>query len=190
MAQFYFNDCLPVETSCDVEETFRDVIRGFLLLQKEEGLQIDRTLVIGELPENTPICGISLKEILSKYRGSREEKNAVIALFRSAIVLSNQWDDFVNPDNIYKKFSFNGRDAHYLAVASANKLIAITLPIEEQLKTNTIEITVFDTLSQVIEPSVFITNWFKDNTNNIRKQLLPHAETQLDELRRHGSHRW
>ncbi len=123
-----------------------------------------------------------MKEILSKYRGSREEKNAVIALFRSAIVLSNQWDDFVNPDNIYKKFSFNGRDAHYLAVASANKLIAITLPIEEQLKTNTIEITVFDTLSQVIEPSVFITNWFKDNTNNIRKQLLPHAETQLDEL--------
>lgn len=183
MAQFYFNDCLPTETSCDVEETFRGVICGFLLLQKEEGLQIDRTLVIGELPENTPICGISLKEILSKYRGSREEKNAVIALFRNAIVLSNQWDDFVNPDNIYKDFSFNGRDAHYLAVASANKLIAISLPIEEQLKTDTLEISVFNTLNKTTESPVYISNWFNDNTNNICKQLLPRTETQLDELK-------
>ena len=79
MAQFFFNDCLPTGTSCDVEETFRDVISDFLRLRKEDGLQIDRTLVIGELPENTPICGISLKEILSRYKGSREEKNAVIA---------------------------------------------------------------------------------------------------------------
>ena len=183
MAQFYFNDCLPTETSCDVEETFRGVICGFLLLQKEEGLQIDRTLVIGELPEKTPICGISLKEILSKYRGSREEKNAVIALFRNAIVLSNQWDDFVNPDNIYKDFSFNGRDAHYLAVASANKLIAISLPIEEQLKTDTLEISVFNTLNKTTESPVYISNWFNDNTNNICKQLLPRTETQLDELK-------
>lgn len=183
MAQFYFNDCLPTETSCDVEETFRGVICGFLLLQKEEGLQIDRTLVIGELPENTPICGISLKEILSKYRGSREEKNAVIALFRNAIVLSNQWDDFVNPDNIYKDFSFNGRDAHYLAVASANKLIAISLPIEEQLKTDTLEISVFNTLNKTTESPVYISNWFNDNTNNICKQLLPRTETQLDGLK-------
>lgn len=182
MAQFFFNDCLPTGTSCDVEETFSDVISDFLRLRKEDGLQIDRTLVIGELPENTPICGISLKEILSRYKGSREEKNAVIALFRNAIVLSNQWDDFVNPDNIYKEFSFNNRDAHYLAVASFNKLIALSLPIEDQLKTDTLEVSVFDTLSHVIESSVCITNWFKDNTNNIRKQLLPHAETQLDEL--------
>lgn len=183
MAQFYFNDCLPTITSCNVEETFHDVINGFLLLKKDKILQIERTLVIRELPEKTPICGILLKDIISKYKGSREEKFAVIALFRNAVVLSNQWDDYVNPDNIYKKFSYNGRDALYLAVASENNLIAISLPIEEQLKADTLEISVFDTLNHTTDPSVYITNWFKDNTDIIRQQLIPQAETKLDELR-------
>lgn len=182
MAQFYFNDCLPTKTAYNIEKTFHDVISSFLSLRKDNGVQIDKTLIIGELPEETIICGNTLKDILSNYKGNRDEKCAVISLFRNAVVLSNQWDDFVDPENIYKAFSFNGRNAQYLAVASANKLIAISLPLEEQLKTDTLEISVFNTLNQTIEPSVHISNWFKDNTNNIRKQLLPHAETQLDEL--------
>jgi len=146
-------------------------------------LQICKTLAISKLPENTNIGGIKLKDLLSKYVSTREEKNAVIALFRNSIVLSNLWNDFVNPDNIYKKFSFNGRDAFYLAVASAHNMTAVSLPIENQLKNNTLEISVYDTSNQTTEPSLSINNWYKDNTDAIRQQLLPQATTQLELLR-------
>ena len=183
MVQFFFNDSLPANASCDIKKIFHDVMSEYLSLQKDANLQICKTFAIGELPENTNVCGINLKDILSQYVGTREEKNAVIALFRNAIVLSNQWDDFVNPDNIYKKFSFNGRDAFYLAVASAHKMMAVSLPIENQLKNNTLEISVYDTSNQTLEPSLSINNWYKDNTDAIRQQLLPQAITQIDLLR-------
>ena len=183
MVQFFFNDCLPTNTSCDLEAVFRDVINEYLSLLKDRNLQINKTLAIGELPENTKICGVILKDLLLKYGDTREKRSAVIALFRNAIVLSNFWDDFVNPDNIYKQFSFNGRDAYYLAVASAHNMMAVSLPIENQLKNNTLEISVYDTLNQTTEPPIYINNWFKDNTGVIRQQLLPQAATQLDILR-------
>ena len=182
MAQFYFNDCLPEKTSCNIMAVFHDVMCEYLRLRKNKKLQINSTLAIDELPDNIVVCGINLKSILSSYRGNRDEKTALHALFRNAIVLSNQWDDFVDPDNVYKEFSFNGRKAQYLAVASANKMIAISLPLEEALKKDTLDIEVYDTITNTKEASWKIVNWYKDNTNPIRPQLLPHAETQLDEL--------
>jgi hypothetical protein len=183
MVQFYFNDCLPKHTLCNVEAVFYDVMCEYLKLRKDKYLQISTTLAIGELPEKTVVCGITLKDILSSYRGKREEKTVFFALFRSAIVLSNQWDDFVDPNNLYKDFSFNGRNAQYLAVASDNGMIAISLPIEEPLRNNTLDIDVFDTISEQGESPLKIENWYKDNTDYIRPLLLPRAENQLDTLK-------
>lgn len=183
MAQFYFNDCLPQTTSCNIMTIFHDVMSEYLRLRNNKNLQINNTLAVGETPEKTIVCGITLKSILSSYNGNRDEKTALNALFRNAIVLSNQWDDFVDPDNIYKEFSFNGRNAQYLAIASTNKMIAISLPVEDALKKDTLDIEVFDTITDKTEPSWVILNWYKDNTTPILPQLLPHAETQLDKLR-------
>ncbi len=182
MAQFYFNDCLPEHTICNVETVFHDVMCEYLKLRKDEYLQINPTLAIGELPENTKVCGITLKDILSSYRGNREERIVLNALFRNAIVLSNQWDDFVDPNNLYKDFSFNGRNAQYLAVASDNGMIAISLPLEEPLRNNALDIKVFDVISKQFESPWEIVNWYKDNTDFIKPLLLPRAENQLDEL--------
>ena len=152
-------------------------------LRNNKNLQINNTLAVGETPEKTIVCGITLKSILSSYNGNRDEKTALNALFRNAIVLSNQWDDFVDPNNLYKDFSFNGRNAQYLAVASDNGMIAISLPIEEPLRNNTLDIDVFDTISEQGESPLKIENWYKDNTDYIRPLLLPRAENQLDTLK-------
>lgn len=162
---------------------FHDVMSEYLRLRNNKNLQINNTLAVGETPEKTIVCGITLKSILSSYDGNRDEKTALNALFRNAIVLSNQWDDFVDPDNIYKEFSFNGRNAQYLAVASDNGMIAISLPIEEPLRNNTLDIDVFDTISEQGESPLKIENWYKDNTDYIRPLLLPRAENQLDTLK-------
>ncbi len=155
----------------------------YLRLRNNKNLQINNTLAVGETPEKTIVCGITLKSILSSYNGNRDEKTALNALFRNAIVLSNQWDDFVDPNNLYKDFSFNGRNAQYLAVASDNGMIAISLPIEEPLRNNTLDIDVFDTISEQGESPLKIENWYKDNTDYIRPLLLPRAENQLDTLK-------
>lgn len=165
-----------------MESAFQDVIIAFLNLQKDPNLQIDKTLVVGESCSNISLCGISLKTILSRFNGNRDAKSAIHALFCHATVLSNQWDDFVNPDNIYKEFTFNGRNAQYLAVASANNMVAISLPIENQLKKDKLEISVSDTQSQTNESSWYIDNWYKDNTDAIRQQLLPKETTKLEVL--------
>ena len=183
MAQFYFNDCLPQTTSCNIMTIFHDVMSEYLRLRNNKNLQINNTLAVGETPEKTIVCGITLKSILSSYNGNRDEKTALNALFRNAIVLSNQWDDFVDPNNLYKDFSFNGRNAQYLAVASDNGMIAISLPIEEPLRNNTLDIDVFDTISEQGESPLKIENWYKDNTDYIRPLLLPRAENQLDTLK-------
>lgn len=162
---------------------FHDVMSEYLRLRNNKNLQINNTLAVGETPEKTIVCGITLKSILSSYNGNRDEKTALNALFRNAIVLSNQWDDFVDPNNLYKDFSFNGRNAQYLAVASDNGMIAISLPIEEPLRNNTLDIDVFDTISEQGESPLKIENWYKDNTDYIRPLLLPRAENQLDTLK-------
>ena len=183
MIQFFFNDCLPCQSNENVASLFKEVMLAYLDLHKNKNLDIDRTLCISQLPENTTICGNKLNELISNCAGNREEKNALVALFRTATILEHQYDDFVDPDNIYKSFTFNGRNALYLAIAAANQMVSISLPLEDAVKANALYIEVFDTIENKHEASWSITNWYKYNTETILTNFLPQAKTQLDKLR-------
>lgn len=173
MAQYFFLNDLMLDNALDgvdMQDVFEQTMMKYVMLRKEETLDIGSHIIIGHDVENIIIGGLPLKELIFKIE-NRELKTACINYFLKCVPL-NTIDKNYSLDSIEDEIIeeiadiqySNGQSATNDVIASLMSWILFSFPIVDEWKKTEVAID--------SDGKYRITNFYGDNRYDIIDKIL------------------
>lgn len=136
---FLLNELMSEEEidGVNVQKLFVDTIKSFSDLCAERKLDIEKKILTVKEPQETFICGSTLKKMISDI-GDRDLKTYAMGMFLHGQILADQYhvdnwpDDLL--DDILCLTDGNGKDAMNEGIASICSWGLLSLPVSEDFK--------------------------------------------------------
>lgn len=166
---FLLNELMPEEEidGVNVQKLFVDTIKSFSDLCAERKLDIEKKILTVKKPQETFICGSTLKKMISGI-GDRDLKVYAMGMFLHGQILADQyhvdnWPDDLLGD-ILSLTDGNGKDAMNEGIASICSWVLLSLPISEDFKRDYFEFKGMQTYQ--------VRNYYGLNKKNIVYSIL------------------
>ena len=136
---FLLNELKPAEETdgVNVQKLFVDTIKSFSNLYAERKLGIEKKILTVEEPQETFICGSTLKKMILDI-GDRDLKTYAMGMFLHGQILADQYhvdnwpDDLV--DDLLNLTDDKGKNAMNEGIASICSWGLLSLPVSEDFK--------------------------------------------------------
>lgn len=166
---FLLNELMPEEEidGVNVQKLFVDTIKSFSDLCVERKLGIEKKILTVKEPQETFICGSTLKKMILDI-GDRDLKTYAIGMFLHGQILADQYhvdnwpDDLV--DDLLNLTDGNGKDAMNEGIASICSWVLLSLPVSEDFKRDYFEFKGKQTYR--------VPNYYGQNKKNIVYSIL------------------
>lgn len=196
--KFYLNDCLPVQTQngTNVVDLFHDMVLGYRDMHKNRSLSLDPSWVISDTFDKVTLCGMSLQSLLAQLKTERDLYGYACRLVTGGSVISYEEPQLAGDTELTLNFLFNGRNAHNLLVAQKLDMIAASMPVENTLCVDSLDLIYTDsvTRNQVLKE---IKNWYINNRDDVVRLLTPPLPPETEPwnrliamLSQHGKVKW
>lgn len=141
---FLLNELMPAEEidGVNVQKLFVDTIKSFSDLYAERKLGIEKKILTVKEPQETFICGSTLKKMILDI-GDRDLKTYAMGMFLHGQILADQYhvdnwpDDLV--DDLLNLTDDKGKNAMNEGIASVCSWGVLSLPVSEDLKKDDFE---------------------------------------------------
>lgn len=170
MVTFYFNSELGEYYEGNLYEVFDHLMLKFIFLLNDKKLPINRYIATNSQPSTILICGETLKSLIDNFKIAEKDKykdhrKKLYSLFsRYPIDLDVSAEDVFTEEEANSSMKFHGRDAVDLFIASKLKYYFMSLPLDETLKVDSLEILVNETALKNV-------NWYGMNTKNLIQNI-------------------
>ena len=172
--RFFFNDCLPAQAAngVNVISLFRDMVIGFRALHQNKTIDVDQNWTMSGTVDGVTICGVTLRAILGQLKAERDLYSYASRLVTNSMPIIYEEDQMMDDAETGLDFRCCGRDAHCLLLAQKMNMIAATLPVEQALCADMLNLIYTDpnTGNQTIKK---IINWYVANSGYIVNLLTP-----------------
>lgn len=166
---FLLNELMPEEEidGVNVQKLFVDTIKSFSDLCVERKLGIEKKILTVKEPQETFICGSTLKKMILDI-GDRDLKTYAIGMFLHGQILADQYhvdnwpDDLV--DDLLNLTDDKGKNAMNEGVASVCSWGLLSLPVSEDFKRDYFEFKGMQTYQ--------VRNYYGLNKKNIVYSIL------------------
>lgn len=166
---FLLNELMPEEEidGVNVQKLFVDTIKSFSDLCAERKLGIEKKILTVKEPQETFICGSTLKKMILDI-GDRDLKTYAIGMFLHGQILADQYhvdnwpDDLV--DDLLNLTDDKGKNAMNEGVASVCSWGLLSLPVSEDFKRDYFEFKGMQTYQ--------VRNYYGQNKKNIVYSIL------------------
>ena len=166
---FLLNELMPEEEidGVNVQKLFVDTIKSFSDLCAERKLGIEKKILTVKEPQETFICGSTLKKMILDI-GDRDLKTYAIGMFLHGQILADQYhvdnwpDDLV--DDLLNLTDDKGKNAMNEGVASVCSWGVLSLPVSEDFKRDYFEFKGKQTYR--------VPNYYGQNKKNIVYSIL------------------
>ncbi len=179
MITFYFNSNLAGHYVGDLHELFDNLMLKFILLLNDKKLPLNEYIATTAAPSTILICGKTLKTLIDDFKIAeknryKDHRKKLYSLFsKYPIDLDVRVEDVFTEEELISPIKFDGRDATDLFIASKLKYYFISLPLDETLKVDKLEILVNET-------GVKNVNWYGMNTKNLIKSIA--EDDKIDDV--------
>lgn len=171
---FLLNELMPEEEidGVNVQKLFVDTIKSFSDLCAERKLGIEKKILTVKEPQETFICGSTLKKMILDI-GDRDLKTYAIGMFLHGQILADQYhvdnwpDDLV--DDLLNLTDDKGKNAMNEGVASVCSWGVLSLPVSEDFKRDYFEFKGMQTYQ--------VRNYYGLNKKNIVYSILDSDES-------------
>lgn len=171
---FLLNELMPEEEidGVNVQKLFVDTIKSFSDLCAERKLDIEKKILTVKEPQETFICGSTLKKMILDI-GDRDLKTYAMGMFLHGQILADQYnvvnwpDDLV--DDILCLTYVNGKDAMNEGIACVCSWVLLSLPVSEDFKSDYFEFKGKQTYR--------VPNYYGQNKKNIVYSFLGSDES-------------
>lgn len=183
MTDLYFNDCLPSSFDSTSISVLHE-LRGMKSLMERQGIAVNNGIILSSSADNVMINGISLKKHIISL--PIEEKKWFLSCFYMRQNIEEYINQYESEDSIKYLYdcTFNDRDANNLAAAGIMGFMALSIPVEEELKTNALSIHVVNPDNGMNEDSILVNNYHGKNLQYALGKLIPAGTTLLEVLKR------
>lgn len=170
MITFYFNSNLPEYYTGDLCEVFDNLMLKFIFLLNDKKLPINECIATNSQPSTILICGKTLKSLIDNFKITekdkyKEHRKKLYSFFtRYPIDLDVRVEKVFTEEELNSPIKFHGRDATDLFIASKLKYYFMSLPLDETLKVDSLEILVNETALKNV-------NWHGLNTKNLIQNI-------------------
>lgn len=196
--KFYLNDCLPAQTQngTNVLALFHDMVLGYRDMHKNKSLSLDPSWVISDIFDKVTLCGVSLQSLLAQLKTERDLYVYASRLVTGGSVISFEEPQLAGDTELKLNFSFNGHNAHNLLVAQKLDMIAASMPVENALCVDSLDLIYTDsaTGNQILKE---IKNWYINNSDDVIRLLTPPLPPETEPwnrliamLNQHGMVKW
>lgn len=166
---FLLNELMPEEEidGVNVQKLFVDTIKSFSDLCAERKLGIEKKILTVKEPQETFICGSTLKKMILDI-GDRDLKTYAIGMFLHGQILADQYhvdnwpDDLV--DDLLNLTDDKGKNAMNEGIASICSWVLLSLPVSEDFKRDYFEFKGKQTYR--------VPNYYGQNKKNIVYSIL------------------
>lgn len=176
--RFFLNDCLPAQTAngVNVATLFRDMIIGFQALHQNKTIDVDQNWTTSDTVDGVTLCGVTLKALLGKLKTERELYPYASRLVTNSMPIIYEEEQIADDAETRLDFRCCGRGAHCLLLAQKMNMIAATMPVEQTLCADSLNLIYTDPNSgnQTIKE---IVNWYIANSGYIVNLLTPPLPT-------------
>lgn len=181
MKDLYFNDCLPSSFDSTSVSVLQE-LRGMKSLMERQGIVVNNGIILSSSADKVMINGISLKDHIIIL--PEEERKWFLSCFYMRQNIEEYINYYETEDSIkyYYACKFNGRDANNLAAAGIMGFMALSIPAEEELKTNALSIHVVNPDNEMDEDSIMVNNYHGQNLQYALGKLIPTGTTLLEKL--------
>lgn len=183
MMDLYFNDCLPSNFGNKMISVL-DGLHKMKSLLTNQGVPTTNGIVLSDSADKVFINGISLADYIRNL--PKEEKTYFAACFYMKQPIGELINDYPSEDSIKFLYDcrFNGRKANNLAAAGIMGYLALSLPVEKELISDTLSIDVINPDTKSEEEPVKIVNFHGGNLSTILNLLIPQGTSLLEVLKR------
>lgn len=172
---FLLNELMPEEEidGVNVQKLFVDTIKSFSDLCAERKLGIEKKILTVKEPQETFICGSTLKKMILDI-GDRDLKTYAIGMFLHGQILADQYhvdnwpDDLV--DDLLNLTDDKGKNAMNEGIASICSWVLLSLPVLEDFKRDYFEFKGKQTYQ--------VRNYYGLNKKNIVYSILDSDESK------------
>ena len=181
MKDLYFNDCLPSSFGSTIISVLQE-LRGMKSLIERQGIVVNNGIILSSSADKVMINGISLKDHIICL--PEEERKWFLSCFYMRQNIEEYINYYETEDSIkyYYDCKFNGRDANNLAAAGIMGFLALSIPAEEELKTNSLSIHVVNPDNEMDEDSILVNNYHGKNLQYALGKLIPTGTTLREKL--------
>lgn len=192
--EFFLNDSLPErpENGADVVELFRDLVTKYQIMRQNEVLNLAPSWVTSDVVDNVTLCGVNLKTLLGHLKSERIIFQYASRLVTGGVPIIYREPELAGDKEMEQDYQCNGRNAHKLLVAQELSMIAATIPVENALCSDLLDLVYTDPGTKIMTIKQ-IHNWYINNTATIIQLLTPPLPTNdhpwqrlLELLKQHG----
>lgn len=171
---FLLNELMPAEEidGVNVQKLFVDTIKSFSDLYAERKLGIEKKILTVKEPQETFICGSTLKKMILDI-GDRDLKTYAMGMFLHGQILADQYhvdnwpDDLV--DDLLNLTDDKGKNAMNEGIASVCSWGVLSLPVSEDLKKDDFEFNG--------KQNYQVLNYYGQNKKNVVYNILDSDES-------------
>lgn len=171
---FLLNELMPEEEidGLNVQKLFVDTIKSFSDLSVEKKLGIENKILTVKEPQETIICGSTLKKLILRI-GDRDLKTYAINMFMHGQILADQYhvdnwpDDLV--DDLLSLTDNKGKNAMNEGIASVCSWGVLSLPVSEDFKKDYFEFNG--------KQNYQVLNYYGQNKKNVVYNILDSDES-------------
>lgn len=172
---FLLNELMPAEEidGVNVQKLFVDTIKSFSDLYAKRKLGIEKKILTVEEPQETFICGSTLKKMILDI-GDRDLKTYAMGMFLHGQILADQYhvdnwpDDLV--DDLLNLTDDKGKNAMNEGIASICSWGVLSLPVSEDFKRDYFEFKGCQAYQ--------VLNFYGQNKKNIVYSILDSDESK------------
>lgn len=171
MITLYFNSNYPAHFNGDLHKEFDSLMLKFILLSKDKNLPINKYIPTNNSPSCILICGKTLKELIDNFKINEKEKykdhrKKLYSFFsKYPIDLDVKVEEIFTEEELNSSIKFDGRDASDLFIAYKLQYCFMSLPLNKNLKVDSLKIFVNDTELKNV-------NWHGANTKNFITHVI------------------
>ena len=179
--RFYLNDCLPAQAQngANMVVLFHEMVLSYRDMHQNALLSLDPSWVISDTFDKVTLCGVSLRSLLAQLKAERDLYIYASRLVTGGSVISYEEPQLAEDPELTLNFLFNGRNAHNLLVAQKLDMIAASLPVENALCADHLDLKYTDlvTGSQILKE---IENWYINNRDDVVRLLTPPLPSETE----------
>jgi hypothetical protein len=176
--EFFLNDCLPerARNGADVVALFRNMVTEYKVMRQNEALNLVQNWVTSDVVDKVSLCGLNLKNLLGQLKSDRTLYQYALRLVVGGIPITYREQELAGDNEIEKDYLCNARNAHKLLVAQKLAMTAATLPVEDSLCQDALNLVFTDpgTEEKTVKQ---IRNWYINNSTTIIQLLTPPLPT-------------
>ena len=178
---FFLNDSLPAQAAggANVVTLFRDMVTGYRDMRKNAALDLAQCWVTSDTMDKLSLCGVTLQNLLGQLKTDRELYGYASRLVTGGTPLCYEETQLTGDAELALSFLCNGRDAHNLLVAKKLNMMAASLPVEEALCVDKLDLAYTDPATGTAT-TYHIDNWHTGNTAAIVALLTPPMPAKAD----------